>query len=193
MAEPLPILPARIEDARAHAVFIELHTGESGKDGGLPHTVGPFLSTDELAALMEERWRKPLTEPGWGRAWLLWSGPPPERGPAGFHQPSARVVGSLQLVGPRSPAELHRAKLGVGMLQPYRGQGHGRRLMEAALAWAREESGLAWVDLGVFVGNDRARRLYESMGFEQEGFRPDAFRMDGVSVDAIHMSLALRR
>ncbi|AKT43105.1 GNAT family N-acetyltransferase [Chondromyces crocatus] len=189
---PAPILLARTEDVRPYAAFTLEHAAESGRDGGVPHALHGPRSSEEVQRLAQERWEKSLTTPRWGRAWLLWSGPPPVRGPGGFHDPGARVVGSVELQGGRLEAELHRCTLGIGMLSAYRGQGHGRRLMETAIAWARDEAGLDHVDLGVFVGNEQAKRLYVSLGFKELTVRPDAFRVDGRSLDDIEMTLALR-
>lgn len=58
--------------------------------------------------------------------------------------------------------KLHIAALYV---RPERRQeGFGRRLMEAAIQWGRDQ-GCVEVELNVLAGNP-ARRLYESMGFE---------------------------
>jgi RimJ/RimL family protein N-acetyltransferase len=90
-------------------------------------------------------------------------------------------------------AELHRALLGMGIERPFTGKGNGRRLMEAAIAWARDTRRLSWIDLGVFANNVPARKLYARMGFVEIGMRRDAFRVDdGVSVDDISMTLELR-
>jgi ribosomal protein S18 acetylase RimI-like enzyme len=50
------------------------------------------------------------------------------------------------------------------------GRGVGRALLEASERWA-EERGYPWLTLHVFEGNDRARRLYEKMGYEPEWTR----------------------
>ena len=50
------------------------------------------------------------------------------------------------------------------------GRGVGRALLEASERWA-EERGYPWLTLHVFEGNDRARRLYERMGYEPEWTR----------------------
>jgi ribosomal protein S18 acetylase RimI-like enzyme len=47
---------------------------------------------------------------------------------------------------------------------PARRQGHGRALMEAAQAWARE-GGAQRISLGVFAANAGAIALYESLGY----------------------------
>jgi RimJ/RimL family protein N-acetyltransferase len=88
---------------------------------------------------------------------------------------------------------MHRATLGMGMMRAYTGQGHGRRLIDALVRWSRDEANLAWIDLGVFSGNVRARKLYERMGFAMIGVREDAFHLEsGPVVDDVLMALRLR-
>ena len=50
------------------------------------------------------------------------------------------------------------------------GRGIGRALLQASEQWA-EERGYPWLTLHVFEGNERARRLYEKMGYEPEWTR----------------------
>jgi ribosomal protein S18 acetylase RimI-like enzyme len=50
------------------------------------------------------------------------------------------------------------------------GRGVGRALLAAAERWA-EDAGYPWLTLHVFEGNDRARHLYEKMGYEVEWTR----------------------
>jgi GNAT superfamily N-acetyltransferase len=50
------------------------------------------------------------------------------------------------------------------------GQGAGRALLEAAEAWARSR-GVEMITLHVFVGNERARAVYERQGYAAETLR----------------------
>jgi ribosomal protein S18 acetylase RimI-like enzyme len=50
------------------------------------------------------------------------------------------------------------------------GRGVGRRLLAAAEAWA-EQRGYPWLTLHVFEGNERARQLYEQIGYAVEWTR----------------------
>jgi ribosomal protein S18 acetylase RimI-like enzyme len=50
----------------------------------------------------------------------------------------------------------------------YRGQGVGRQVVQAAIAWARDRQ-LQSLHLGVTVGDTPARHLYESLGFVAVG------------------------
>jgi GNAT superfamily N-acetyltransferase len=58
----------------------------------------------------------------------------------------------------------------VHVERPWRGQGLGRRLMEAAEAWACER-GIRQTTLNVSARNAPARGLYDSMGYETESIR----------------------
>lgn len=171
---------ARPGEAGDLASHVALHVTESGRDGSPVFALARTVQREDLQQRAIDRWTRGLDEPLWGRAWLLWANKP------------RRVVGHLELIGGRVPAELHRAVLAMGIQRAFTGQGHGPRLIETAVRWARTEARLAWIDLGVFTNNEPARKLYERMGFVEQGRRRDAFRVDdGLSIDDIHMALAL--
>jgi GNAT superfamily N-acetyltransferase len=152
---------------------------ESGREGAPHFAIARTFHREEVRDHLLVRLLRELDEPLWGRAWMLLD----------EHE---RAVGHLELRGGRVPAEMHRATLGMGIMTPHRRAGNGRRLVETAIAWAREAN-LAWIDLGVFSGNEPARRLYAAMGFRAIGTREDAFRLDaGVAVDDVMMVLPLR-
>jgi RimJ/RimL family protein N-acetyltransferase len=167
------------EHAPALCAHIRRHGAESGRDGDLifrPRSSGEQL--DEVAAIERHRieWARPLFEPLWLRTWGLVE--------------DGAVLGHLDLHGGRLPAELHRATLGMGLERAARRQGHGRAMIETAIAWARDH-GLAWLDLGVFAHNPPARALYASVGFVEVGTTRDQFRVDGTSIDDVAMTLRL--
>jgi RimJ/RimL family protein N-acetyltransferase len=177
------IRPLRIGDARAFADHLATHVAESGRDGAPHFAVATTVDRDEVRDAALARWSRSLLEPLWGRAFGLFDDAPT----------GARLVGHLELRGGRVEAELHRAVLSMGLQTPYVGRGHGRELLETAIAWSRDDARLAALELGVFSGNDRARRLYERVGFVPIGVRRDAFRLaSGVTVDDMLMELALR-
>jgi RimJ/RimL family protein N-acetyltransferase len=180
-APALTVRMARLDggDPEAYARHLVEHMAESGR-GGLPHfAISRVWSRDEVRSSFVERLSRGLDEPLWGRAWLLVD--------------DRRVVGHLELRGGRISAEMHRATLGMGLLRAFTAQGHGRRLLEAGVRWARDEAGLRWIDLGVFSANTPARKLYARMGFVEIGLRVDAFRLDaGPTIDDVQMALRLR-
>lgn len=99
-----------------------------------------------------------------------------------------RVVGDLSLFRTGAAGVL---ALGLALLPDARGRGGGRRLMEAALAHARE-AGVHKVELEVFPDNAAAISLYASCGFAVEGLRRDHhLRRDGTRRSALLMALLL--
>jgi GNAT superfamily N-acetyltransferase len=70
-----------------------------------------------------------------------------------------------------------------------RGQGIGRALLDAVIAWASEK-GAASIDLGVTCGDTPARRLYENARFKPIG-EPEALR-PGSKLLAQQMRLLLK-
>jgi RimJ/RimL family protein N-acetyltransferase len=82
-------------------------------------------------------------------------------------------------------------ELGMAVARPWRGQGVGTALLEAAIEWAREE-GLHKLSLSVFPHNASAIALYRRFGFVEEGRRIKHFRRaSGELWDAIDMGLLL--
>lgn len=71
------------------------------------------------------------------------------------------------------------------------GQGIGRRLMEALLERVRHQPGLKKVNLFVSSTNERAKRLYTSLGFVTYGVETAAVCVDGEYYDEDDMVLFL--
>jgi RimJ/RimL family protein N-acetyltransferase len=173
------IAPLDDEDLPALVEHIARHSRESGRDGDVifrPRSSDAPI--DELATIERHRvgWAQSLDEPNWLRTWGLVVG--------------REIRGHLDLHGGRLPSEYHRAMLGMGIERSWRGRGHGRALLGAAIAWSRKTE-LSWLDLGVFAHNRRARALYASAGFVEVGTTRDRFRVDGVTIDDVAMALAL--
>lgn len=155
------------------------HFEENGTEGD-PY----FMPYGPESPLIKEEWiekRRPrwAASPGsgvpWERMWGLFDG--------------EHLAGHVDLhQGPLVP-QSHRVLLGVGLRRPYRGQGHGRRLVQHAIDEARAMAGVDWLDLGVFANNPKAVRLYTSLGFKETGRINDLFRIGGISIDDIQMTL----
>lgn len=85
-----------------------------------------------------------------------------------------------------------RAGLFMALLAGQRGRGLGGELLDACLAWAREQPDLHKIDLDVWPHNEPALRLYRSRGFVVEGYRHRHWRRaNGELWDAIEMGLVL--
>ena len=81
--------------------------------------------------------------------------------------------------------------LGIALLPEARGRGHGRALVEAVVAHAID-TGAHKVELEVWPDNERAIRLYESLGFTVEGVRRNHYRRrDGTLRSAVLMARLL--
>ncbi len=95
-----------------------------------------------------------LADPSLGRAWLIeWDG---------------HVAGYLYLTFCFSLEYKRDAFLDeLYVCEPYRGRGIGKKAVEHAVA-ACPALGIAALHLVVVPGNERARRLYESLGFQDE-------------------------
>lgn len=98
------------------------------------------------------------------------------------------VVGWCDIRRHPFPSHAHAGALGMGIIPSYRGQGLGRRLIEATLQAARDV-GIERVELSVHADNERAIALYERVGFVREGLARRSVRIDGRYKDAIHMAL----
>jgi RimJ/RimL family protein N-acetyltransferase len=101
-----------------------------------------------------------------------------------------RIVGRLSLARDPHPASTHVADLGMMVAASHRRRGIGRKLLEAAVSWARA-AGVEKLELHVFPWNEPAIRLYEDFGFEREGLRRRHYLRDGVAVDALLMAYHL--
>ena len=102
-----------------------------------------------------------------------------------------RLVGSAQVAAGDLPTSLHRVDLGLGIFKEYRNLGLGQKLFQVIIDWCKKESGISWIDLGVFSGNDIAKLVFEKVGFIQVGFKKDAWYIDGKSIDETLMSICV--
>lgn len=88
---------------------------------------------------------------------------------------AGRIVGTYYLGANARGGGAHVANCGYVTAQDVEGQGVGRRMCEHSLARARER-GFRAMQFNFVVGtNERAIRLWESLGFETVGRLPLAF------------------
>jgi RimJ/RimL family protein N-acetyltransferase len=100
------------------------------------------------------------------------------------------VVGAADCHAGNFPKDRHVGSIGIAIQDGWREGGLGRRMMERILEWMRAR-GFAKAELAVFANNERARRLYESLGFVVEGIRRRQVRIRGEFVDEVLMGLWL--
>lgn len=178
----MTIRPAQNRDLPAYLAHIDRLIFESGRDGDLIHS--PVESSSkrnnpELLEAMLKNWQTPVTEVGWHRTWVL-------------TEADGTVRGNLEIVHrPPIATCLHRGTLMMGIERAHRGQGHGWKMMEGGLAWAKAQPSLRWLSLEVFEHNLPARKLYARFGFEEVGTVRDMFRVFGQEISNITMVLRL--
>ncbi|KAL3467208.1 acyl-CoA N-acyltransferase [Aspergillus heterothallicus] len=89
---------------------------------------------------------------------------------------TAIPIGRMSLQNPLGKLTAHNrnAALGISFIESARGKGYGREAINWILDWAFEIGGLHRVSLEVLASNERARRLYKSVGFVEEGRQREA-------------------
>ncbi len=158
-----------------HMVAVDADSGVDGAPHFHPYGASEPVDLAGRRHRERARWSTALDEPGWRRAWGLLEG----------HD----LVGHLYLAGGMLRSELHRTTMGMAIASTHRRRGGGSALLREAIAWARAQPGIQWIDLGVFSDNPGARTLYDRHGFEVVGRVPDRFRVDGVVLDDVQMTL----
>ena len=100
----------------------------------------------------------------------------------------SELVGTVGIYRDRLIKARHKAHIwGMYVSPAGRGHGTGKRLMEAALRWARQQTGIRQVHLVVSDRTPVAARLYQSLGFIRWGIEPSALSINGELVDDQHM------
>lgn len=100
------------------------------------------------------------------------------------------IVGAITIHRARRRAVRHVAGFGIFLVERARGLGLGRALLETLEIWAHEV-GVERIQMEVFAHNTRAKRLYESMGYEVEGLARGQIRFPERTVDEYLMAKAL--
>jgi ribosomal protein S18 acetylase RimI-like enzyme len=165
----LTIRAAVHTDLAALFAYLNDHLADNGKDGTplfQPMARSESRLPPEKEASFITGMGTPVGAPGWRRVWLALD-------------ESGAIAGHIDLRARPERAAKHRALLGMGVDRAHRRKGLGARLIDAALAWAREEAGIDWVDLEVMSSNRAARELYARNGFAAVGEIADMFRIDG--------------
>ena len=100
-----------------------------------------------------------------------------------------RFVGQTE-VTPQSMRSKHVGVLGIALKEGYREIGIGTELMKEAETQSRR-LGLEILNLEVFATNDRAKHVYEKLGYREVGAWPKVIKKDGAYIDGILMSKEL--
>jgi RimJ/RimL family protein N-acetyltransferase len=97
------------------------------------------------------------------------------------------IIGWCDIVRATYEAEKHCGSLGMGIIPRWRERGIGRQLIGAALE-AASAAEISRVELTVNADNERAVRLYKSVGFVEEGRKRSARLLEGQFRDVLVMA-----
>jgi len=178
----LTVRPAGEADLAPFFAYLDDHLRDNGADGTplfqpLPRDQSRMPPGLRLAFI--KGLTVPVGQPGWRRLWLALG-------------PTGNIAGHIDLRARPEPAAAHRAMLGMGVQRLYRRRGLGVQLVDTAVAWARAEPGIGWIDLEVLADNQPAISLYLRTDFKMIARIEDMVRVDGASYDLCYMTLALR-
>lgn len=102
------------------------------------------------------------------------------------------LVGTTYCLRQKGAKLRHRAYISAVYVTPRaRRRGVARRLMIEAIARARAWQGVEQVELTVTASNERARNLYQSLGFTTYGVEPRALKLGSRYFDEALMVLVL--
>ena len=88
----------------------------------------------------------------------------------------------------------HRAGIGIALLRDFWNQGIGTKMFEEMIRLAEDREDVMQLELEFVEGNERARHLYEKMGFRIVGIHPNAIRLkDGTMLNNYIMIKELGR
>jgi RimJ/RimL family protein N-acetyltransferase len=101
------------------------------------------------------------------------------------------IIGHLTFAGGAKPRTRHAGELGISIIQPYWGEGLGKRLIELLIAWATTGGIVRKINLRVRTDNARAIALYAQLGFIIEGRETRTVCIDGQFHDGFLMGVTI--
>jgi len=138
---------------------------EEGADITLNQKITKEQETDWLA--------RKLAEIEKGRAFMIGA------------EVDGKIVGTSEF-GLKSGYSTHVGDLGIVIRKGYRGVGIGTEMLKVLVSQA-EKMDLKMLTLSVFSTNERAKHVYERVGFKETGRIPNKFLKNGKFIDEIIM------
>jgi len=90
-----------------------------------------------------------------------------------------RIIGNLNFSSGTKPRISHTGEFGLSVAKEFWGNGIGEELIKNLIQWAKEDGKITKINLQVKEENEKAKKLYEKMGFEVEGLIKRTFLIDG--------------
>ncbi|ARK31486.1 GNAT family N-acetyltransferase [Halalkalibacter krulwichiae] len=105
----------------------------------------------------------------------------------GLFNHGGELVGIVSLTRSKLKKMKHKASIGsVFIKKEERGKGMAKALLQYAMESAKNE-GVEQIQLVVAANNQKAKQLYESLGFKTYGYEKRALKLDQVYLDEEHM------
>lgn len=105
---------------------------------------------------------------------------------------NSELVGTVTLVKQKRNKFKHKAEIvAMYVIPEKRGNGFAKMLLKTAIEQAKRTQGIEQINLTVVSTNVSAKRLYDSLGFEQFGVEKRALKLGQAYFDEIHMVLFL--
>lgn len=105
-----------------------------------------------------------------------------------------KIAGNCHIDWSKRIKTRHRASVAVAILKEYWGLGIGSRMFEEMIRIAEENKQILQMELDFIEGNDRARALYEKMGFRITGVLPNGTMLkDGTLLNEYTMIREIKR
>ncbi len=99
-----------------------------------------------------------------------------------------KVVGNCEINFRTGMKTKHRCSVAIALISEFWNQGIGTRMFQELIRLAENREGVMQMELEFVEGNDRARHLYEKMGFRITGVRPNGIRLkDGTLLNEYMM------
>lgn len=103
-----------------------------------------------------------------------------------------KLIGIIGVYQESAKKAAHKCQIwGFYVQSTYQRKGAGKKLLDAAITYARETLECLTVNLSVEASNIAAKKLYESYGFITWGVEPKTMRVEQKFYDEFHMSLML--
>lgn len=105
-----------------------------------------------------------------------------------------KLAGNCQIAWSKGIKTRHRANVAIALLKEFWDQGIGTRLFQELIRIAEENEQILQMELDFVEGNNRARALYEKLGFKITGVKPNAIRLkDGTLLNEYSMMKEIKR
>ena len=98
-----------------------------------------------------------------------------------------RIIGFSRCEGNKLKRSAHKVEFGVCVLKEFWGHGIGKNFLKESIQWA-DSNHIKKITLNVLETNEKAKNLYEKLGFEVEGIlKKDKLLSDGNYYNTIIM------